>query len=142
MPLPGRQPRLRRRRQDTDQKPGVDRQLPAGAKLTGQQQGLIVSTLLESAGMEGDRNEKIGCPGGRVVTPGRIEETGERSIESKAAVEFETMDRVTQRVLVKAGGDSPGEIRRVKEAFPTNMIAPADGGKGKSTARTTRRREG
>lgn len=103
---------------------------------------MIVGTLTKAAGMEGDGDEEVGSPVGKSTLPGSIEETGKGAIESKAAVELETMDGVTQRLFIKTGGDSPGKSRRMEEAFPADMIAPADRGKGESTARTTRGSEG
>jgi hypothetical protein len=88
--------------------------------------------------MEGDRNEEIGSPIRGRALPGSIEEVGEGTIEGQAAVELEAMDGVAQRLFIKAGGDGPGKIRRLEEAFSADMIAPADGGKGESTTRTTR----
>jgi len=142
VPLPCCQAGLRDRRQDADQKPGIDRQLPAATKFTGKEERLIVGTQAKSVGMEGDRNEEVRNPLGGSAPPGSIEEAGEGAIESQTVAELEAMDSVAQPFFIKAGGDGPGKIRRMQEAFPADMIAAADGGKGKGTARATGGSEG
>jgi hypothetical protein len=138
MPLPRRQPGLRHRRQDADEETSIDGKLPAPAEFTGNQQRLIVGTLAKPKGMERDRDDEVGKPIRGSALIGSVEEAGKGAIKSQAAVKLEAVDGMAQRLFIKAGGDSPGKIRRLEEAFPADMVTPADGGKGESTARTTR----
>jgi hypothetical protein len=88
--------------------------------------------------MERDRDDEVGNPIRGSAPPGSIEEAGKGAVERQAAIELEAVDGVAQCLFIKAGGDRPGKIRRLEEAFPADMVTPADGGKGESTARTTR----
>lgn len=142
MPFPCRQPGLRHRRQDPDQETRIDSELPAAAKFPGNQQGLIISALTQTVRVEGDRNDEVGNPVRGDALPGRFEKTGKGAIEGNAAIKLEAMNSVAQRLFIKAGGDSPGKIRRSQQAFSADMIAAADGGKGESAARTTGRGDG
>jgi hypothetical protein len=103
---------------------------------------LIIGALAKPKRMERDRDDEVGKPirGSALICS--IEEAGKGAIERQAAVELEAVDGVAQRLFIKTGGDSPDKIRWMKEAFPADMVAPADGGKGESTTRTTRGRDG
>ena len=142
MPLPSRQPGLGKCWQNADQEMRIDGKLPASSKFTGNQQRLIVGALAQPKRVEGDRDNEVGKPIRSRTLPGSIEETGKGAIEGQTAVELEAVDGVTQRFFVKAGGDGPGKIRRLEKAFPADMIAATDGGKGEGTARTTGGSEG
>jgi hypothetical protein len=95
LPLPRREPGLRYGRQDAEQKTGINGKLATATEFTGKEQRLVVGALSKTAGMERDRDQQVGIPLRNRALPGSTEETGQGTIESKAAVEFETVDGVT-----------------------------------------------